>query len=272
MKKRETGYGTWKIPNDESGIRIIKEALETGYRHIDTAERYGNEEAVGEAVRLSKIPREEIHITSKVWKDRITYDSVLWAAEDSLKRLGMEYMDMYLIHWPVPIGGKYDSIQTNRKLWRAMERLLEQKLVQKIGVANFMPRHLEPLLKEANTIPAVDQIELHPGCGQKEACEYCKKAGIQIEAWSPLGSGQVLKLPAIREIAEKYGVKEADICLQWLRQKEIVPIVRSANRERMKNNLMSGGFRLENSEMEQLDALPIMGDPNGIDPDTFTQW
>lgn len=179
------GYGTYLAPDDTSGTRSILDALEAGYRLIDTASVYGNEKTVGRAVRESSIPREEIFITSKVWNTDQGYESTLSAFDASLNRLETDYLDLYLIHWPIPAGYEKDYKELNRETWKAMERLYKEGQARAIGVSNFLPRHLEALMEQADTIPMVNQLEINPRYHQTEAVAFCREHGILVESWGP---------------------------------------------------------------------------------------
>lgn len=264
------GYGTWKIPSDDEGIQIIKNAVDAGYRHFDSAERYENEVMLGTALRYSGVKRENLWITGKVWKNHMGYDQTLFACEKTLERLGFDYLDCYLIHWPVPLLDNPEMAhKINLETWKAMERLKVEGMVHKIGVANFMERHLKPLLAKADYLPEVNQIEVHPGCPQTQTLSYCEKENIKVEAWSPLGSGAVLNIRQLWEIAEKHHSSTPELCLNWLLEQGISPIVRSSNKERMKKNLNIERYHLTDEEKKAIFQLPLQGDENGINPDTF---
>lgn len=198
------GYGTYLAPDDMSGTRSILDALEAGYRLIDTASVYGNEKTVGRAVRESSIPREEIFITSKVWNTDQGYETTLSAFDASLNRLGTDYLDLYLIHWPIPAGYEKDYRELNRETWKAMERLYKEGQARAIGVSNFLPRHLEALMEQADTIPMVNQLEINPRYHQTEAVAFCREHGILVESWGPLARGGILEEPVLRRIADKH--------------------------------------------------------------------
>lgn len=198
------GYGTYLAPDDTAGARSILDALEAGYRLIDTASVYGNEKTVGRAVRESSVPREKIFITSKVWNTDQGYDTTLAAFDASLNRLGMDYLDLYLIHWPIPAGYEEDYRKLNRETWKAMERLYKEGQVKAIGVSNFLPHHLEALMEEADIMPMVNQLEINPRYHQTETVAFCREHGILVESWGPLARGGVLEEPVLRRIADKH--------------------------------------------------------------------
>ena len=252
------GFGTYKAAehNDEA---IISEAIRQGYRHLDTAAFYFNEEAVGKAVRESGIPREEFFLTSKVWRDRLGYDSTLREFEESCKKLGTDYLDLYLIHWPRPddltAGWKDLDVET----WKALEDLYKSKKVRAIGVSNFLPHHLNNLLERTSIIPMVNQLEFHPGYMQKAAVDFSQRLGIQVEAWSPIGRARVLQEPLLMELAEKYQVSVAQICIRFALQCGVLPLPKSSSGERMHQNLDVFGFNIEDDDMHMLMTLPQIG-------------
>ena len=201
------GLGVWKAKDGEEVQNAVKAAIQTGYRLIDTAAVYKNEEGVGKAIKESGVSREDLFITTKVWNDDQGYESTLQAFEESRKKLGLEYIDLYLIHWPVK--GRY------KETWKALEKLYEDGLVKAIGVSNFQVHHLKDLLSDAKVKPMVNQVEFHPYLTQKELLSYCNEENIQLEAWSPLMQGEVVRVDVIKELAEKYGKTPAQIVLRW---------------------------------------------------------
>lgn len=263
------GFGTFKTPDGELCINAVREAIETGYTHIDTAAVYGNEKSVGEGVNQGGKPRKELFITSKVWNADRGYDSTLRACEKSLTNLGMDYLDLYLIHWPangLQFGNNADSI--NLDTWKAMERLVDEGLVRSIGLSNFYPNHLAPILANANIAPVVDQIEYHPGLLQEETLDVCRKNGILVEAWSPLGRGKLLENPVLVEAATRHGKTTAHIIICWCIQNGVLPLVKSTHAERIRENLNYGGFTLDKQEMDAISAIPEIR--IGSHPDTAT--
>lgn len=198
------GFGTWQAADGEIATEAVKSALNLGYRHIDTAAIYRNEESVGKAIRESGIPREEIFVTTKLWNKCRSYELAYSAFERSISKLGLDYIDLYLIHWPASPAEYENFNEINLDTWKAMIELYKAGKIRAIGVSNFLPHHLEALMK-TEVVPMVNQIELHPGYTQSETVEYCKKNGIIVEAWSPLGSGRVLGDERLLKIAERYG-------------------------------------------------------------------
>lgn len=261
------GYGTYKV-RDASAADIVRTALECGYRHLDTARIYGNEKEVGEGIRLSTVPRDEIFLTSKVWKTHLSYDDALRSVEESLKDLQTDYLDLCLLHWPMPEGDHVDWRQRDLAAWQALERLYEEKVLRSIGVSNFLPHHLMSLLAKADVKPMVDQLEFHPGYCQPYALSFCQKEGIQIEAWSPLGRTRVLEEPLLLELAEKYGKSPAQICLRFALDNGVLPLPKSSSPERMKVNLDVFDFRLSPEDISRIFTMAQSG-WSGQHPDTF---
>ena len=205
------GFGTWKMPDGEVGIDAVHQALHDGYRHIDTAAAYDNEGTVGKALASGGVSREDVFVTTKVWNTDRGYDATLKAFEESRAKLHLDYVDLYLIHWPAAKGAEADWQRTNQETWRALETLYLDGLVRAIGVSNFKPHHLEPLMDAADILPMVDQIELHPGCNQEVTRDFCNRHDIVVEAWSPLGSGRVLENQLLIDIAARYGCTGAAV-------------------------------------------------------------
>lgn len=261
VKMPAFGLGVYKV---EEGIQIeetINTALNLGYRLIDTASFYKNEEGVGRAIRSSGIPREDLFITTKVWNSEQGYDSALKAFEESIERLGLEYLDLYLVHWPVK--GKY--IET----WRALEKLYTEGKVRAIGVSNFKVHHLQDLLGHCSEKPTVNQVELHPLLSQQELRDYCQMHNIKIEAWSPLSRGRFLDEHVLRQIGASYGKTSAQVILRWHLQNHIIPIPKSVNPARLKENAELFDFELSQEEMKIIDGLNkdqrFGADPDHID-------
>ena len=251
------GFGTYKTPDGEVCVNAVREAIAAGYTHIDTAALYGNECSVGEGVRQSGKPREELFITSKVWNTERGYDKTLRACEKTLKDLGMDYLDLYLIHWPanrLQFGDKAESI--NIDTWRAMERLADEGVVRSIGLSNFYSSHMAPVLAAANIAPAVDQIEFHPGLLQQDTVATCRAKGILVEAWSPLGRGNLLDNPVIVGIASRHGKSAAQVILRWVIQMDVLPLVKSVHAERIRENFDLFSFSLDEDEMALMSGLP----------------
>ncbi|TVP85403.1 MAG: aldo/keto reductase [Alkalicoccus sp.] len=243
------GFGVWQVENDEAE-KAVKNAVKTGYRSIDTAMIYKNEEGVGRALKAIDVPREEMFITTKVWNADQGYDNTIKAFEASLERLGLDYVDMYLIHWPVPEHDNY--VET----YQAMEKLYELGRVKAIGVCNFDQNHLERLLEECSVTPAVNQVECHPFLAQNELKDFCRSNDIFIEAWSPLmQGGEVLNHPVIQSIADDHSKTGAQVILRWHLQNDSIVIPKSVTPERIKENIDVFDFELSDSEMDLINNL-----------------
>jgi 2,5-diketo-D-gluconate reductase A len=258
----QLGFGVFQVPNDETEAAVTA-ALEVGYRSIDTAKLYGNEEGVGAAVARSGIPRAELFVTTKLWNNDQGYDSAMRAFDDSLRRLRLDHLDLYLIHWPTPKRDRF--VET----WRAFEKLLADGRTRAIGVSNFQPAHLRRLIDETGTVPAVNQIELHPYLAQAEPRAFHAEHGIATEAWSPLAKGgDLLQESLVQALAEKYDRTAAQIVLRWHLQLGNVVIPKSTTPSRIKENFEVFDFELAEDDMEGLTALD-RGHRTGPDPDAF---
>lgn len=252
------GFGTYKATEQE-GIESVKFALQNGYRLIDTAAIYGNEIAVGKGILESGVPRKEIFVTSKVWRENLGYEETKTALEISLQKLGLEYLDLYLIHWPANAKNYENWQEVNAETWRAMEELKAAGKLKSIGVSNFWPEHFDALFQTAHVKPSVNQIEFHPGYWQPKVMEYCEDFGITVEAWSPLARGKVFKNEILKELAEKYGKSVSQICLRWCIEHDVVAIPKSTSPERILENLEIFDFELSEKDIEIIDNIPEMG-------------
>lgn len=253
------GYGTFKQPDDESTTRAVIDAVECGYRHIDCASIYGNEASVGAGIRQCGIPRRDLFVTGKLWDEDQGYDSTLRACERSLKAMGLDYFDLYLIHWPIPQGHKADYQELNRRTWKAFERLYEEGAVRAIGVSNFLRHHLEPLLPFVSEAPMVNQLELHPLYPQDSDVSFCRQYGMQMEAWAPLIQGRGFDLPVLQEIAAKHQVSIPQVLVRWSLQMGFLPLPKTLKKSRMKENSDVFGFSLSESDLERIGALKAQG-------------
>lgn len=252
------GFGTYKT-TDEEGTSSVINALANGYRLIDTAAKYENEAAVGAGIIKADVDRKEIIVTTKLWREQLGYGETKTAFAASLKNLKLTYIDLYLIHWPANAKNYADWQKTNAATWLAMEELQAEGKIKSIGVSNFFPKHLEALLQTAKVVPAVNQIEFHPGYLQKEVIDYCKKAGIVAQAWSPLARGKVFENENLKNLALKYNRSVAQICLRWIIQQQIIAIPKSTTLNRIKDNIAIFDFHLSQEDMLSISALPQMG-------------
>lgn len=252
------GLGVYKAEDGDEVIQSIKWALDAGYRSIDTASLYNNETGVGQAIAESDVPREDLFITTKVWNTDQGYEETLEAFDASLERLGLEYVDLYLVHWPVP--GKY------KETWRALEKIYNDGRAKAIGVSNFKKHHLEDLIADAEIKPMVNQVEYHPRLTQKDLLTYCKQQGIQLEAWRPLLKGEIFEEPTLVELAHKHNKSVAQIILRWDLQNGVVTIPKSITKHRIEENIDIYDFELTNEDMTRISALN-QDKRNGADPD-----
>ena len=263
------GFGTWQVPADSTLENAVSAALKLGYRFFDTAQIYGNASAIGRGVLLSDLPRAEIFISSKIWTSHRSYDGVMRAFTDIIEQLKTTYLDQLLIHWPATQGEPMIWQSQNAGTWRALEDLYEQGVVKVIGVSNFLPHHLVPLLARARIRPMVNQLEIHPGYPQFAAVNFCFKQNIAVQAWSPLGRGGLTHHPLLIELGEKYGVSPALIALRWSLQHGFIPVVKALDAEHMKSNLDAFGLTLEDEDMTRLDTMQQVAF-SGLHPDTVT--
>lgn len=247
----QIGLGVWQAKDGDEVEQAVETAIECGYRLIDTAAVYGNEQGVGTAIAGSGVPRDKLFITTKVWNADQGYAQTLAAFDNSLERLGLDYIDLYLIHWPVPAKDMY--IDT----WRALEKLYSNGKIRAIGVSNFTVEYLERLMSESTITPAVNQIELHPHLSQVGLRDYCKKHGIVVESYSPLGGagGKLLDEPVLRQIGEKYGKSPAQITIRWHLQNELIVIPKSVTPKRIEENIDVFDFELSSEDMDAIDNL-----------------
>lgn len=265
------GYGTFRTPADVAE-QAVADAIEVGYRHIDTAAVYGNEEAVGKGIKDSGIDRHRLFVTSKLWNTERGYESTKKALDESLEKLGMDYLDLYLIHWPAnqkQFGDR--AAEINAETWRAMEDAYHEGKIRALGLSNFMPHHVIDLMKTAKVAPAVDQIEVHPGWPHTQEVKYLQDHNILVEAWGPLGGqgAKVLTNPTMEKLAAKYGKTTAQISLRWILQQGVLPLPKSVHSDRMVQNAQIFDFELSDEDMKTISELPNLGgqckDPDEVD-------
>lgn len=259
VKIPEIGYGTYKTPAGDICENGVRTAIETGYRLIDTAAFYGNEKSVKDGIIDSNICRNDIFITTKLWNDDHGYDNTLRAFEKSLKNLGGDYIDLYLIHWPVPLKHRDDWQNDIKDTWRAFERLYDEKAVRAVGVSNFLPHHLDYLLANANVMPMVNQIEIHIGYPETETVNYCKDKGIAVEAWAPIAKAKAFDIPEIKHVAETTGKTPAQVLIRWCIDKGVIPLPKSVTPERIVENFNVSDFTLSEEETRILDGVTDIG-------------
>jgi len=253
------GFGTWQTPTGDTAKQSVKTALDCGYRHIDTAAAYGNEEDVGDGIIASGVARNEIFLTTKHWVSERGYEKALKAIDDSLTKLKTDYLDLYLIHWPCVEKVTPEWKEINASTWAGFEKAYKDGKIRAIGVSNFLPEHLSALNETAEIKPMVNQIEFHPGYYQPENIRWCKENGILVEAWSSLGCGAVLKDETLNKLASEYKVTVAQICLRFALQSGVLPLVKSVHPDRIKSNLDAFGFELSEEDMTVIKTMPPLG-------------
>jgi diketogulonate reductase-like aldo/keto reductase len=241
------GLGVFRIADGPEVEQVVRWGLDAGYRSVDTAAVYGNEAGLGRAIRTSSVPREEVFVTTKVWNTDQGYERTLRAFDSSLERLGMDYLDLYLIHWPMK--------ETTRDTWRALEKLYRDGRVRAIGVSNFLAHHLRALMEDTEIVPMVNQVEFHPCLCQLSLLEFCARHDIQVQAWGSLLRGKILEVPEVVMLAQKYGKTPAQLVLRWALQHGVVAISKSSHRERIEANGRIFDFAISSGDMAQLDAL-----------------
>lgn len=265
------GYGTWKLGDDSETVAAITAAVNAGYRHFDTAAAYGNETSVGEAIARSGVDRSELYISGKLWNTKREYSKVRKACTATLRRLGVKYLDLYLIHWPFAECHDADWKQKNLDVWKAFEELYAEGLVKAIGLSNFLPHHIEPLLERSGIKPMVNQLELHPGYYNMTAVKFCQENDIVTEAWSPLGNGAIIEHPVITKIAADHNRSAAQICLRFLLQQGVLPITKTSSPKRMTENLQIFDFELSNTDIKNILAMKEIG-WSGYHPDKINNF
>lgn len=259
VKMPRLGFGTFKVEDGEKTVQSVKNALDVGYRNIDCASIYGNEESVGKGIKASKVNRNEIFITSKVWNSDQGYENTMEAFENTLEKLDTDYLDLYLIHWPKDL---------NDETWRALETLYNEGRVRAIGVSNFKEHHLKKLMENAKVMPMVNQIEFHPQLVQHELLIFCSKNNIQVEAWGPLMQGKIFDIKLMKELSKKYNKSISQIVLRWHLQMGVVALPKSINLNRIKENINIYDFEISNEDMLKIEQLNT-GERLGPDPDNI---
>ncbi len=255
----QIGFGTFRIPNGEQTERSVIGAIEAGYRHIDGAAIYANEKSVGDGIRQTGVAREELFITSKLWNNEKGYESTLAAFERTLNDLQIDYLDLYLIHWPIAKASRDRWQEANNETWKAFEELYGKGKIKTLGVSNFQPHHLEPLMAFASVKPVVNQIEFHPGWLQEKTVAYCAKENIMIEAWAPFFNAKVLNHPVLTELAGAYGKSVAQLILRWILQKNFVSLPKSVTPQRIKENLDVFDFEIGAQDTDRIDKIDDVG-------------
>lgn len=260
------GFGTWQIPDGKETYNSVVHALKVGYNHVDTAQIYGNEVSVGKAIADSDLAREDIFLTTKVWNDKHDYDLAKASIDESLEKLGVDYVDLLLIHWPNPKPIRDHWKEGNAGAWKAMEEAYKEGKVRAIGVSNFMQHHLEALFETAEIKPQVNQVLLAPGCPQEELVAFCGANDILLEAYSPLGTGTIFSSDVAKEVAEANGKSVAQVALRWSLQKGFLPLPKSVTPKNIESNLDIFDFELSAEDVAKLDT--IEGVKAQTDPDT----
>lgn len=254
----EIGFGTWKAPTGKVTVEAVKAAIECGYTHIDCAAIYGNEKEVGLGIKESNVDRKNLFITSKLWNDVRGYQETIDAFNKTLDDLQLDYLDLYLIHWPRPVKYHDNYIEKNIESWKAMENLYKQGKIKAIGVSNFKVHHMEEIMENCEIKPMVNQIEFHPSCLEKEIRDFCKKENIIVTGYSPLANGKVFECKELVEFSEKYGVSIAQLCIRYALQHNVIPLVKSVTKERIKANL-NVNFIISDEDIEKIDKITTCG-------------
>ena len=263
------GFGTWQTQDGATAVTAVETAIKAGYKHIDTAAAYGNEKSVGDGIKNSGVDRKELFITTKLWNSNRGYDKTMKAFEESMKLLGLDYLDLYLIHWPASGQHTNEWRDVNASTWKAFEELYKAGKIKSIGVSNFLVHHLMDLMGKCEIAPMVNQVEYHPGYTQPEIVDYCRRNNILVQAWSPLGCGRVLEDETLMKIAAKYGKSTAQICIKWALQNDTLPLPKSATPSRIIDNTNVFDFDISCEDMKVIDAFYYVG-YSGMHPDEVT--
>ncbi len=265
------GFGTWRMKDQNECENAIISALKSGYKHIDTAAFYLNEKFIGNAIKKSGVDRRDLFLTSKLWNTEHTYEKTMKAFFQTLEDLQTDYLDLYLIHWPRPIAFRDTWEEANAQTWRAFEDLYSAGKIKAIGLSNFLPKHIDALLKTAKIKPMVNQIEIHPGLDRSDVIDYCKKCAIQLEAWAPFSVGDVFSIPLLQELSKKYNRPISQIVLRWFLQNGIVPLPKSITKERIMENISVYDFELSQDDMKIIDEITGEGEQFKLhhDPDNI---
>lgn len=249
------GFGTWRMKDADECEKAIISAIENGYRHIDTAAFYMNEPMIGKAIKKSGVKREDLFITSKLWNTEHTYEKTMKAFMKTCEDLQVEYLDLYLIHWPRPIAFRDNWEEANAEVWRAFEELYNAGKIKAIGLSNFLPKHIDALLKTAKVKPMVNQIEIHPGLDRSDVIDYCRDKAIQLEAWAPFAVGSTFNIPELKSLSAKYNRPISQIVLRWFLQNRIVPLPKSVTPQRIAENINVYDFELSAEDMALIDNI-----------------
>jgi len=260
------GFGTWQTPDGDVAVSAVKAALECGYRHIDTAADYQNEASVGRAIKESGIPREELFVTSKLLNREHDYGATMMGFERTMKNLGLDYLDLYLIHWPNPLKFREYGTDANVGSWKAMEELYHAGRIRAIGISNFRVHHMEALMARINVKPMVNQMRLCPGAVLDDVVKYCHQHNILLEAYSPLGTGKIFGVPEIQALSKKYGKTVAQLCIRWSLQNGFLPLPKSVTPARIRENAQVFDFEISPEDMRVIASLTDCCGPNQ-DPD-----